>query len=65
MEENTFSKEKVDLAPLSHSAYLMRDAAGKIINIGEADNIYLHVFYNHKVLQRSIILPSVDSKERL
>jgi excinuclease ABC subunit C len=39
MAENNLLKEKVDLAPRSPGVYLMKDAAGKIIYVGKANDL--------------------------
>ena len=39
MEENNFLKEKVELAPRCPGVYLMKDAAGKNIYVGKANNL--------------------------
>ena len=39
MEENNLLKEKVELAPRSAGVYLMKDAAGKIIYVGKANDL--------------------------
>jgi excinuclease ABC subunit C len=39
MEENNLLKEKVEMAPRSPGVYLMKDAAGKIIYVGKANDL--------------------------
>jgi excinuclease ABC subunit C len=39
MTENNFLKEKVELAPRCPGVYLMKDAAGKIIYVGKANDL--------------------------